>query len=99
MNRREFAKTGVMLAAATAYTQTPASDRVRVGLIGCGVRGSQLLATLLRVPAAECVMVADLYDGFLEHAKEMTNGAAETTKEYRRVLDRKDIDAVIVATP
>jgi len=98
MNRREFAKTTALLAA-SAYAQTPASDRVRVGLIGCGVRGSQLLATLQRVPAAECVMVADLYDGFLEHAKEMTNGAAETTKEYRRVLDRKDIDAVIVATP
>ena len=101
--RRDFvAATGALLGAApflSLRAQAPPSDRVRVGILGFGIRGYQLFRALERVPAAEVAAVADLYDGCLEHARELTGGKAETTKDYRRILDRKDIDAVVVATP
>jgi predicted dehydrogenase len=80
--------------------QTPApSDTVRFGIIGAGTQGSDLLRNALRVPGAECVAVSDLYDTRLENAKTILKKNVYTAKDYRRILDRKDIDAVIVATP
>lgn len=94
---------GALLSAApwaSLRAQAPApSDRVRLGLIGFGVRGRQLLQTLRSVRGAEVAAVADLYDGYLERARELTADGVELTREYRRLLDRKDIDAVVVATP
>jgi predicted dehydrogenase len=85
-----------MLRASQAATP---SDTVRFGIIGTGTQGSDLLRNALKVPGAECVAASDLYDTRLEHAKTILNKNVDTTKEYRRILDRKDIDAVIVATP
>ena len=45
------------------------------------------------------MIVADVYDGHLCWAKEVTDGVIETTRDYRKVLDRKDVDAVVIATP
>jgi len=76
------------------------SDTVRFGIIGTGVEGCELLVETLKVPGVECVAAADLYDSRQIAAKEALNGKSiETTREYRRILDRKDIDTVIVATP
>ena len=69
------------------------------GIIGTGTQGSDLLRNALKVPGAECVAVSDLYDTRLEHAKTILTKNVDTTKDYRRILDRKDVDAVIVATP
>src|SRR6476619_8004536 len=81
-------------------TQTPApSDTVLFGIIGTGTQGSDLLRHALKVPGAECVAISDLYDTRLEHAKTILKKNVEAAKDYRRILDRKDIDAVIVATP
>ena len=81
-------------------TQTPApSDAVRFGIIGTGTQGSDLLRNALKVPGAECVAISDLYDTRLEHAKTILKKNVDAAKDYRRILDRKDIDAVIVATP
>ncbi len=93
---------GTLLGAApwASQAQAPAaSNRVRLGLIGFGIRGRQLLSAIQRVRGAEVVAVADLYDGYLERARELTGKGVETTRDYRRLLDRKDIDAVVVATP
>ncbi|MFB3153644.1 MAG: Gfo/Idh/MocA family protein, partial [Candidatus Acidiferrales bacterium] len=93
---------GTLLGAApwASQAQAPAaSNRVRLGLIGFGIRGRQLLSAIQRVRGAEVVAVADLYDGYLERARELTGEGVETTRDYRRLLDRKDIDAVVVATP
>ncbi len=80
--------------------QPPApSDTVRFGIIGTGTQGSDLLRNALKVPGAECVAVSDLYDTRLENAKTILKKNVDTAKDYRRILDRKDIDAVIVATP
>jgi predicted dehydrogenase len=75
------------------------SDTVRFGIIGTGVRGCELLNASLKVPGVECVAAADLYDSRHEAAKEALGGKdIFTTREYRQILDRKDIDAVFVAT-
>jgi len=76
------------------------SDTVRFGIIGTGTEGCDLLRASLFVPGIECVAGADLYDTRHIAAKEALGGKdIETTRDYRRILDRKDIDAVIVATP
>ena len=76
------------------------SDTIRFGIIGTGVEGCSLLGATLPISGVECVAAADLYDSRHIAAKEALKGKnIDTTREYRRILDRKDIDAVIVATP
>ena len=75
------------------------SDRVCFGSIGTGVRGCTLIRTALSCPGTEIVAACDLYDGRLAAAKEYAHKDLFTTKDYRAILDRQDIDAVFVATP
>lgn len=75
------------------------SDRVRFASIGTGTRGCELLAASLSVPGAECVAVCDLYDGRHEAALETLKKQVPVTRNYKEILDRQDIDAVIVAVP
>src|SRR5207302_1062460 len=75
-----------------------ANDRVRVGMIGVGGRGQELLKQVLGVASAQLVAIADVYTGSREEAKQMAPGI-QTLDDHRRLLDRKDIDAVIVASP
>src|ERR1700678_99179 len=75
------------------------SDRVRFASIGTGTRGCELLAATLAVPGIECVAVCDLYDSRHEAAQEAVQKAVPATRSYREILDRKDVDAVIVAVP
>jgi predicted dehydrogenase len=76
-----------------------ASDRVRFASIGTGVRGCEILRAALACPGTEMVAVSDLYDGRLIAAQEYAHKQLFTSKNYRAILDRKDIDAVLVATP
>ena len=77
--------------------QLQPSDTVRFASIGTGVRGCELLKASLRVPGAECVGVCDLWEGRLTAGQEAVNKTVATTRNYKEVLDRKDVDAVIVA--
>lgn len=74
------------------------NDKVRLGVIGYGVQGHFDLDTALKVPGVELAGICDLYTGRIENAKEKFGNDLYTTRNYKELLDRKDIDAVIIAT-
>jgi predicted dehydrogenase len=74
------------------------SDTVRFASIGTGIRGCELLKASLQIPGVECVAVCDLYDSRHIAAREaVNNSAVPATRDYRSILDRKDVDAVFIA--
>jgi len=75
------------------------SDRIRFASIGTGTRGCELLTASLAVPGVECVAVCDLYDSRHEAAQEAVQKQVPVARNYKEILDRKDVDAVIVAVP
>jgi predicted dehydrogenase len=74
-----------------------ASDTLRFASIGTGVRGCELLKASLSVPGIECVAVCDLYDARHTAAQEAVEKQVPATRYYHEILDRKDVDAVIIA--
>ena len=102
MNRRDLIRTSIAMGAASALSATRvwgANDRVRMGLIGSGGRGCQDWGTFLQQPEVDPVAVCDVYGPFREKGIALTQNRAQGYGDFRRVLERKDIDAVIVATP
>jgi predicted dehydrogenase len=87
------------LSAAAPLAAQASKDTVRLGFIGSGIRGKQLIDEFMAVPGAKGIAVADLYDGCLQRAKEQLGGDIQAGREYRAVLDNKDVDAVVIATP
>src|SRR4030095_12534747 len=75
-----------------------ANDRVRIGIIGPGARGQELMKEFLQVAGVEFVAVADVFTRRHEEAKKLAP-AVKTFDDHRRLLDLKDVDAVIVSTP
>lgn len=75
-----------------------ANDTIRIGVIGYGVQGHFDLTTALQVPGVELAGICDLYSGRIENAKEQFGKKLFTTKNYKDLLDRKDIDAVLICT-
>ena len=76
-----------------------ANDQVQIALIGSGGMGVADAITCLTVPGVKLVAVCDLYDGRLAEAKKRWGNDIYTTRDYREILERKDVDAVIIATP
>lgn len=112
-SRREFLQTTAGAAGATLATNAvllnseplfasqsvAASDRVRFGIVGVGMEGSNLLSTAIQLPGVECIAASDLYDGRHELAREIVGKTIPTTRRYKELLDNKEIDAIIVAVP
>src|ERR1700728_1793998 len=89
--------TAALLAYPTACV-LGANERIRIGMIGVGDRGNDLLGQILSVHGVEVVAMADVYSRRRDHAKARVPGI-QTVDDHRRLLDMKDIDAVIVASP
>ncbi|HET9087853.1 MAG TPA: Gfo/Idh/MocA family oxidoreductase [Acidobacteriaceae bacterium] len=102
MNRRDFIGHAAMGAAFIAAMPTAralgANDRIRFGLIGAGDRGQQDLKAALNQPNVECVAVADVYSRRRDQVKAQLPHI-DVYDDPMRLLERKDIDAVINATP
>ncbi|HUK18589.1 MAG TPA: Gfo/Idh/MocA family oxidoreductase [Bryobacteraceae bacterium] len=101
--RRHFLQTGPALLAAAglagADQNVSPNNRIRIATIGFGGMGMGDTRYALTVPGVELAAVCDVYDGRLTRAREVHGDAVFTTRDYREVLGRKDIDAVIIATP
>ena len=102
IRRREFLKGAAASAAVAAVLPSSrvlgASDRVRLGAIGFGARGQEDMRDALKLPNVEFVAVADVYNRRHAEAKQLAPGV-KTFTDHRRLLDLKDVDAVIVASP
>jgi predicted dehydrogenase len=107
--RRTFVKTGIAAAGTTAIYHRNvharilgANDRINIGCIGLGGRGTGVMRETKKIGEttrpAQIVAVCDVYRKRLDRAKELS-GAELATLDYREVIARKDIDAVIIATP
>ena len=79
------------------------NDKVRLAVIGCGGRGRDILGVFLTHPEVDCPVVCDVDDKMLGRAvaevQDKRKHAPDTVKDFRRVLERKDVDCVLVATP
>jgi predicted dehydrogenase len=102
-SRREFM--GKVLGGTAALALTfpsrrvlGANDRVRIGLIGVGGRGREIFKAAIRCTNTEAVAVADVYSRRLEQVKNFAPGI-QTYTDFRRLLEDKSIDAVLIATP
>ena len=75
------------------------NNQINLALIGCGIQGIIDTNVALEVAGVKLVAVCDLYKGRLERAKELWGKDLFVSRDYRIILDRMDIDAVIIATP
>ena len=102
IERRQFLKeaaagTAISLAYPTSRV-LGANDRVRLGIIGPGARGQELMKEFLRVPNVEFVAIADAFTQRHDEAKKLAPNV-KAFSDHRQLLDLKDVDAVLVATP
>ncbi|MFO0807816.1 MAG: Gfo/Idh/MocA family oxidoreductase [Gemmataceae bacterium] len=94
-------RTFLLSAGATALAATvqAANDIVRVGCIGTGGRCRALMRSLAKVPLTKIVAVCDVWDTSLAEGKKLADSQAFATKDYRELLAREDVDAVVIGTP
>jgi predicted dehydrogenase len=98
--RRTFLGTASAMAARSYAQVKGANERLRIGVIGCGGMSTHHMKSLVKVREQdnlEFLNVCDIYDKRAEAAAQLTGGKA--VKDYRRLLENKDIDYVLIATP
>src|SRR6516165_7713378 len=102
LSRRTFAKQAALagvLTAASSKRVLGANERIRLGFIGLGNRGDQVLDGFLPHKDAEVVAICDLYQPYLEFAAKKIGGSPKQFHDYRKVLEQKGVDAVVISTP
>ncbi len=101
LDRRRFL--GLAASAAFAQSEKP----IRIGIVGVGHRGSYLLTTLLDLPDVQVPAICDINEATLKHAQDVVEkagrkrpeGYSSGVEDFRRMVARDDLDAVITATP
>jgi predicted dehydrogenase len=92
--------TAAVTAAALSYSRIlGANDRVRLGYIGVGNRGAQLHDAFLEFGDCQTAAICDLRQDYIDHGVRSSRGNPATYKDYRKIVEHKDIDAVVIATP
>lgn len=104
VNRRRFARTSVssmLVLAATgkASAHAAASERLRVGFIGVGNRGGQVMSAFLEQADVEVVAICDVYQPHLEKTNGRLQHPVKTYTDFRKLIEHPDMDAVVIATP
>ncbi len=95
---RRLQQTSTLTAPQHSSDNLPDGRKIRFGIVGTGIRGCDLLRSARNVPTGVCVGSADLYSTRLKAGIEAYGSDFETSGDYRRLLDRKDIDAIFIAT-
>jgi predicted dehydrogenase len=101
-NRRTFFAAASALAVGSRLAGAGvqgANDRIRVGVIGTGGRARGLMTLLKRLPGNEIVAICDVYEPRVLQAAEIATTATTKVADYRRILDDRQIDAVVIGTP
>ncbi len=104
-SRRKFISSSARVAAGATLTAGSwnnvlgANGKVRLGVIGTNNRGQDVMSKFQQVSNVEVVALSDAYDKYAEAAKAMTQGKANVISDYRKILENKEIDAVLIATP
>ena len=99
--RREFIRNVSAATAATALSHSRilgANERVQLGVIGCGSRGASVMKNFQKVGDVDVTALCDVYGAQLDLAKQSAS-RAKTFKDHRRLLETKDLDAVLIAVP
>src|SRR5262249_31414915 len=94
MNRRAFTKTAALPGVTTALSAgrvMGANDRVRLGFIGLGNRGDQVLDAFLQHKDADVVALCDIHQPYVDFAANKVGSGPQQFKDYRRLLERKDL--------
>ena len=101
VTRRDFVKVGVTVAGAALAIQklSAADNRVRYGVIGTGLQGRYLLRHMAGLQGCQCAAVCDVDPSNLNQGASAAGASPQAYKDYRELLGRKDIDAVVIATP
>ena len=99
-SRRAFAKASALALTAATYSRVlGANDKVRLGFVGVGNRGDQLLDAFLVHKDCEVAALCDVYEPYLPAAKAKVGGGASDFDDYRKLLEDKSLDAAVIATP
>src|SRR6266849_9111280 len=104
MNRRTFHKKAAAMGALAALPSTSlmalgSNKRVRLGMIGVGNRGDQLLDALLVHKDCEIAALCDVYEPYLHAAQKKVGGKATLYHDFCKLIEQKELDGVVIATP
>jgi predicted dehydrogenase len=106
LSRRKFLAASAVGATAASALALPASaqpvganERINIGLIGTGGRCRALMTALAKVPNTRMMALCDVYEPNLELAQKLAEPRAFTTRDYHALLERKDVHAVLIASP
>lgn len=99
-SRRGFLEHSALAAGYAATTfGYPANETLDVGCIGTGGRCRELMRALQRIPGVRITAIADIWDVNLNEGRKLADAKAFATKNYRDLLSRSDVDAVVIGAP